>query len=128
MQFITPRKLAIGLGASGGGTAKHWSMTVSAVALAILTPLFLWVVGGAIGGSQAEVVARFSNPFAAAITGLFVVVGFRHWIKGTGVMIDDYLRGSARMWSMVAAQVIGWAIIAAVVVALARMVLIGIVV
>ena len=74
-------------------------------------------MGGAIGGSQAEVVARFSNPFAAAITGLFMVVGFRHWIKGTGVMIDDYLRGSARMWSMVAAQVIGWAIIAAVVVA-----------
>jgi len=128
MRYITPFKAAVGLGASGGGTATHWSLTISAVALAILTPLFLWVVGGAIGSTQAEVVARFSNPFSAGITALFLVVGFRHWIQGTGIMIDDYTRGLARTWSLIAAQVVGWAVIAAAIIALARMVLIGIVV
>ena len=37
MHFFTPRKAAAGLGASGGGTADHWAMTISAVGLAILT-------------------------------------------------------------------------------------------
>ena len=41
MRYLTPRKAAKGLGAAGPGsaTAQHWSVTVSAVALAILTPI-----------------------------------------------------------------------------------------
>ncbi|PZP20589.1 MAG: succinate dehydrogenase, partial [Kocuria rhizophila] len=51
MRFVTPRKAARGLGAAGPGsaTAHHWSMTVSSVALMLLTPAFIFVVATAIG-------------------------------------------------------------------------------
>ena len=38
MRYITPRKAAVGLGASHTGTEHHWWMTVSSAALALLTP------------------------------------------------------------------------------------------
>lgn len=126
MHFFTPRKAAAGLGASGGGTADHWAMTVSSVALAILTPLFLWVVGSAIGYDHVGVVAHFGRPLPALITALFIIVGMIHWIRGTRIMIDDYLRGRARTWVLIASQLFGWLVIALVLVALARMALIGI--
>lgn len=126
MHFITPRKAAMGLGASGTGTASHWSMTVSSVALAILTPLFLWVVGQAIGYDQIGVVAHFGRPLPALITALFLVVGMTHYVRGTRIMIDDYVRGSARTWALIASQLFGWLVIALALVSLARMALIGI--
>ena len=103
-------------------------MTVSAVGLAILTPLLLWVLGGAIGGSQAEVVARLGRPLPAAVLALFAVVGMRHWMRGTAIMVDDYVHGPARAWVLIAVQVFGWAVIALALIALARMALVGIVV
>lgn len=126
MHFFTPRKAAAGLGASGGGTADHWAMTISSVGLAILTPLFLWVVGSAIGHDQVGVVAHFGRPIPALITALFVIVGMIHWIRGTRIMIDDYVRGPARTWVLIATHLFGWLVIALILVALARMALIGI--
>ena len=126
MHFITPRKAAVGLGASGTGTANHWALTVSSVALAILTPLFLWVVGQAIGYDQIGVVAHFGSPLPALITALFVVIGMAHYIRGTRIMIDDYVRGPARTWALIASQLFGWVVIAVTLVSLARMALIGI--
>lgn len=128
MHFFTPRKAALGLGAAGGGTADHWAMTVSAVGLAILTPLFLWVVGSAIGLDQPGVVAHFGRPIPALITGLFLIIGMIHWISGTRIMIDDYVRGRPRTAALIGTQLFGWLVIALVVVALARMALIGIIV
>lgn len=126
MHFFTPRKAATGLGAGGNATAAHWAMTISAVALAILTPLFLWVVGSAIGYDQAGVVAHFGRPFPALITALFLVVGMIHWIRGTRVMIDDYVHGPARPWVLIATHLFGWLVIGVALVALARMALIAI--
>ena len=108
MRYITPLKAAIGLGASGGGTANHWALTVSSVALAILTPLFLWVVGGAIGLPQDQVVAHFGRPFPGIITALFVIVGMIHFIKGSqGGAIADYVHGTAQQLTMVAIAIFG---------------------
>ena len=49
MRYITPRKAAEGLGSAHSGTQDHWFLTVSAWALILLTPLFMLVVGRAIG-------------------------------------------------------------------------------
>ena len=51
MRYITPLKAARGTGAAGPstGTLHHWVLTVTSVALAILTPAFLLVMGNAIG-------------------------------------------------------------------------------
>ncbi|MDO5646729.1 succinate dehydrogenase, hydrophobic membrane anchor protein [Paracoccus sp. (in: a-proteobacteria)] len=124
MRYITPRKAATGLGSARSGTMRHWQLTVSAYALIILTPLFLAVVGGAIGLPREQVAMHFGRPFAGVITGLFIVVGMLHFMQGTRNMIDDYLRGGAHKGAIIASQVLGWGVIAAAIFALAKMALI----
>ncbi|AXC49875.1 succinate dehydrogenase [Paracoccus suum] len=126
--FYTPRKAAEGLGSARSGTAAHWAMTVSAVALAILTPLVIGLTGSAIGLEQPDVIGLIGRPGPAILLGLFIVVGMIHWIRGTRILIDDYMRGLARTWTLIAVQIVGWAVMAAGIYALARMALIGIVV
>lgn len=123
MRYLTPRKAAKGLGAAGpaSGTAQHWSMTVSSVALMILTPAFIFVIANAIGLPHQGIVAYFSRPYPAIVTALFLIVGLRHYISGTQIMIDDYLDHTERKVAVIAAQLFGWAVVAAAIYALARM-------
>jgi succinate dehydrogenase / fumarate reductase membrane anchor subunit len=121
MRYITPLKAAEGLGSAHEGTQHHWAMTVSAIALTVLTPLFMIVIGRAIGLPHPEMVAYFSRPFQAVITALFVIVGMVHFIKGTRVMIDDYWHGGVRKGSLIFSVIFGWAVIALTIFALARM-------
>lgn len=125
MRYITPRKAARGLGAAGPstGTAQHWSMTVSSVALLILTPAFVFVVASAIGLPHHAAVAYFSRPYPAIVTALFLIVGMLHYVGGTRIMIDDYTAHTERRVALIVAQLFGWAVIAAAVYALARMAL-----
>ena len=96
MRYMTDRKRAEGRGAAHAGTEHHWSMQVSAVALAFLVPSWLYVFGHALGGTRAEVLATFARPFPAILTGLLLVVAMRHFAKGATMMLEDYTRGSAR--------------------------------
>lgn len=126
--FFTARKLASGLGPGRTGTAAHWSLTVSSVALALLTPFAVALAARGIGLDQAGVIAFYGRPLPAIIIGLFLVVGMGHWMRGTRIMIDDYLHHGGRRAALIATQLIGWAVMAAGLYALARMALIGIVV
>ena len=119
--FFTARKAASGLGAAHAGTAAHWAMTVSAVALALLTPFAIGYVGAGIGMPHPGVIAWFGRPVPAILMGLFLVVGMIHRMRGTRIMIDDYVRGGARRASLIAVQIIGWGVIAAGLYALVRM-------
>lgn len=121
MRYITPRKAAEGLGSAHSGTHHHWAMTVSAVALLILTPLFMITIARAIGLPRELVLAYFARPFPALITALFVIVGMLHFIKGTRIMIDDYFQAMTRKIAIILSVIFGWAVIAAAVYALARM-------
>ena len=104
MRYITDRKRAEGRGSAHAGTEHHWSMQVSAVALAFLVPVWLYVFGSAIGGSRADVLATFARPFPAILTALVLVVAMRHFAKGAQMMIEDYLRGSSRKAAIIFAQ------------------------
>lgn len=126
MRYITPRKAATGLGSTRSGTADHWAMTVSAWALIILTPLFLIAVGSALGLPREDVAAHFGRPWPGIITALFIIVGMVHFMKGTRVMIDDYLQHAARKAAIIFSVIFGWAVIAAAVFALAKMALVSI--
>lgn len=121
MRYITPRKAAEGLGSARSGTHHHWQMTVSSYALVILTPLFLIAVGQGIGLPRAELMVHFGRPFPGIVTALFIVVGMLHFIKGTRIMLDDYLYGNANKLAIVASNIFGWGVIAAAVFALAKM-------
>ena len=95
MRYLTDRKRAVGRGAAHTGTEHHWSMQVSSVALAFMIPAWLYVFGHALGGTRAEVLGTFSQPFPAILTGLVLVVGMRHFAKGATMMLQDYVHGTA---------------------------------
>lgn len=121
MRYITPRKAALGMGSGRSGTQQHWQITVSSVALLVLTPLFLIAVGGAIGLPRDLVIAHFGRPFPGIITALFITVGMIHFIKGTRIMLDDYLHGTPHRAAIVVSHIFGWGMIATALFALAKM-------
>ncbi len=96
MRYLTPRKRAVGKGASHTGTHHHWSMTMSSVALAFMVPTWMYLFGSALGQPRAEVISAFESPFTAILTALVLVVGMRHFAMGATMMIEDYARGTAR--------------------------------
>ena len=96
MRFLTDRKRAEGRGASHTGTEHHWYMQVSAVGLALIIPIFLFIFGRALGSGHDEVIATFSRPFPAILTGLVLIFGLQHFSKGAQMMIEDYFRKSTK--------------------------------
>lgn len=123
MRYLTDRKRAVGKGASGTGTEHHWYMTVSAVGLAMLLPIWLYVFGSAIGGSHEDVLATFARPVPAVLTGLMLVFGMQHFHRGAEMMITDYAHGSAaKIWIMLT-KVLSYSLIAFGLYALAKMAL-----
>ncbi|SOB94264.1 succinate dehydrogenase, hydrophobic membrane anchor protein [Rhodobacter maris] len=122
MRYLTDRKRAVGKGASGSGTEHFWWMTMSSVALAFLVPVFVFVFGSAIGGTQAEVIAHFSRPFPAILTGLVTLVGMRHFAKGAQVMLEDYTAGTVRKALVITVYSLSYLVTAMVLYALGKMV------
>jgi succinate dehydrogenase / fumarate reductase membrane anchor subunit len=102
MRYLTDRKRAVGRGAAHTGTEHHWSMQMSAVALAVMIPTWMYIFGHALGGSRADVLATFARPFPAILTGLVLVVGMRHFAKGATMALQDYVHGTALKMSIMA--------------------------
>ncbi|WP_146587065.1 succinate dehydrogenase, hydrophobic membrane anchor protein [Puniceibacterium confluentis] len=93
MAFLTDRKRAVGWGSAKSGTQHFWFMTVSAVALLILIPLFIFTFGGILGAPYEEVTAYFARPFPAIVAALTIVVSFKHFNSGFQTLIEDYVHG-----------------------------------
>ncbi|MBA86285.1 succinate dehydrogenase, hydrophobic membrane anchor protein [Thalassobius sp. S69A] len=123
MRYLTARKRAEGKGASHTGTEHHWYMTVSAVGLAFLVPLFVFVFGRALGSSHAEVLETFSRPIPAVIAGLTLFVAMRHFAKGATMMIEDYAQGTARKLAIMFVIGLSYVLIAVGLFALAKIAL-----
>lgn len=99
MRYLTDRKRAEGLGASGSGVHHFWAMKLSSAALLFLVPLFIFTFGPMLGEPHADVVAYFARPFPAIIAALTIVVGFKHFRDGAQVMLEDYVHGTAqKVW------------------------------
>ena len=96
-------------------------MTVNSVGMAILTPAFVFVIINALQLPRAGILMYFSRPYPAIVTGLFVIAGMLHWIAGTRIMIDDYLDHTERKIAIALSHLFGWAVIAAVIYALASL-------
>jgi len=95
MRYLTDRKRAEGKGAAHGGTATHHYLQLSAVGLAFMVPVFVYIFGRTLGQGHEAVIATFSRPFPAMLTGLVIFVGMRHFAKGAQSVIDDYTKGTA---------------------------------
>ena len=125
MRYLTDRKRAVGKGASGRGTEHHWWMSASAVVLAFLVPVWIYIFGTTLGQDQATVISTFSRPLPSILTALVVIVGMRHFARGAEIWIEDYLRGTALKAAKIAAHSLAWVTIGVALYALARMAFIG---
>lgn len=123
MQYLTDRKRAVGLGASHTGTHHHWAMQVSAVALVILVPLFVFTFGHILGHPYAEVRTYYARPFPAIVAGLTIVVGLQHFRAGAAMMIEDYVQGFARKALIIGVACLTYAAMATGLFALVRLAL-----
>jgi succinate dehydrogenase / fumarate reductase membrane anchor subunit len=59
-------------------------------------PTWLYIFGHALGQPRAEVAATFARPFPAILTALVLIIGMRHFARGSTAMIEDYAHGTAR--------------------------------
>jgi succinate dehydrogenase / fumarate reductase, membrane anchor subunit len=125
MRYLTDRKRAMGKGAAHTGTEHHWAMTVSAVGLTVLVPLWVYIFGSALGQPRGVVVATFARPFPAIVTGLILIVGMRHFAMGATTMIEDYSKGATRKWLIIGVNLLSALIAAVGLYALARIALQG---
>lgn len=123
MQFLTPRKRADGLGASGTGTHHHWQMQVTGMALAVLTPLFILTFGRILGAPYEEVVAYFARPFPAVVAALMLVVSLLHFAAGAQMAIEDYSGGMTRKILILVTNFVAYAAAALALFALVRLAL-----
>ena len=123
MSYLTDLKRAVGTGSARQGTIRHWNMTKSSVGLLILTPLFIFTFGPMLGEPHDAVLAYFSRPFPAIVAGLMIVVGFMHFKTGIQMVIEDYMHGAAREYTIIATTCISYAAAAAGLFALARLAL-----
>jgi succinate dehydrogenase / fumarate reductase, membrane anchor subunit len=120
-RFVTARKRAENLGASGGGTDHFWLMIVNSIALVVLAPLFVFTFGSILGRPYEEVLALLSRPFPALVIGLTLLVGLYHFRQGAQVVLEDYAHGLPRKLMVIAMVVATYAVLAVGLFAVARL-------
>ena len=123
MRYLTARKRAEGMGASGTGTEHFWYMKLSGVGLALIVPAFLVAFGRILGGDRAEVLDGLSHPAMAILTGLVLFFGLRHFAAGARTMIEDYSQGVTRRMLIIFVTILSYGTIATGLFALAKIAL-----
>ncbi len=98
MRYLTDRKRATGLGSARSGTGHFWEQRVSAIALVVLTPLFIFPLAYNMGDSYEAVRAAYGNPVNAIVAVAFMITAFLHFFQGIQVVIEDYVHGR---WELV---------------------------
>ncbi len=89
--FVTPAKTTRGLGASKTGTSHHIRQRVSALALIVLVPWFLFSIMSAALGGYADAVAWIGSPLNATLLVLTAGAAFYHMCLGMQAVIEDYI-------------------------------------
>jgi succinate dehydrogenase / fumarate reductase membrane anchor subunit len=100
MKLRHPIAIARGLGSAKDGTGHWWQQRVSAIALALLTPWFVFFAVCHAGGDHASVRTAIAQPLNASLLLAFVLTLFWHARLGLQVVVEDYIHG----WQEVALQ------------------------
>jgi succinate dehydrogenase / fumarate reductase, membrane anchor subunit len=98
----TPLAQARGLGSAKDGVHHWWMQRLTAIALALLSPWFIWLLLSLIGATHAQARASIANPRAALPLLAFVIALFWHAKLGLQVVIEDYVH---TRWKEVSLQV-----------------------
>ena len=100
MKLRHPVAIARGLGSAKDGTGHWWNQRVTAVALALLTPWFVWFAVTHASADHAGVRAAIAQPVNATLLLAFVLALFWHARLGLQVVVEDYVHG----WLEIALQ------------------------
>ncbi len=110
MRYLTDRKRATGLGSAHSGVGHFWEQRISAIALLVLTPLFVFPLAYNMGGSYEEVIAAYSHPVNAIIGVAFMITAFLHFFQGIQVVIEDYVHGRMELVLIISMRLISAAL------------------
>ena len=90
--FRTPLAKARGLGSAKSGVNHFIAQRVSALALVILIPLFVWSIASLPSADYATAYAFVASPYGAILTLLTLTATLYHMRLGLQVVIEDYIR------------------------------------
>lgn len=93
--FRTPLARARGLGAAKSGVGHFIAQRVSAIALLVLIPVFLWSVAVLPSGGYEAARAWVGSPLGALVMLLTLTAAFYHMRLGLQVVIEDYIHKPA---------------------------------
>ena len=97
MSLRNPLSKAKGLGSAKDGTGHWWNQRLTAIALALLTPWFVYFSVGLLGASQDAVRIAVGQPLSATLLAAFVLSLFWHARLGLQVVVEDYVHGAAEV-------------------------------
>lgn len=101
-QLRDPLAQARGLGSAKDGVRHWWLQRLTAIALALLSPWFVWLAVSLIGADRMTVRLTLAQPLTATLMIAFVLALFWHAKLGVQVVIEDYVQPR---WLEVALQV-----------------------
>jgi succinate dehydrogenase / fumarate reductase membrane anchor subunit len=101
MSLRDPLAKARGLGSAKDGLGHWWTQRLTAVALMLLTPWFVYLALGLIGADQFTVRTTIAQPLNATLLLAFVFALFWHAQLGLQVVVEDYIHG----WLELALQI-----------------------
>ncbi|KFN42894.1 succinate dehydrogenase, hydrophobic membrane anchor protein [Arenimonas oryziterrae] len=96
-----PLATARGLGSAKDGVNHWWLQRLTAIALALLTPWFIWFAVAQVGADQYQVRNAIAAPVTAALLLSYVIALMWHARLGLQVVVEDYIHG----WLEVALQI-----------------------
>ncbi len=98
-----PIQVARNWGSAKDGTHHFWIQRLTAVALMLLSPWFVWFALGMIGAEYASVRLSLAQPLTATLMVAFVIALFWHVKLGLQVVIEDYVHVE---WQALTLQII----------------------
>ena len=96
----TPLGRVRGFGAARSGTEHFWVQTLTSVALVPLTIAVVLILVSLLGRNHAAVVQILGSPIIAIVMLLFIFSTVYHMKLGMQVIIEDYVHGEARKYTL----------------------------
>lgn len=97
-----PLATARGLGSAKDGVNHWWMQRVTAIALLLLSPWFIYFAVSLIGVDQLSVRAAIAKPLNATLLVSFMIAMLWHARLGLQVVVEDYVHG----WQEITLQLI----------------------
>lgn len=104
MSLRDPLATARGLGSARNGTGHWWLQRLTAGALLLLTPWFVWLLLGLVDADHYGTRMTLAQPLNATLLLAYVLALFWHAQLGLQMVIEDYMHGGLEIALQVAVK------------------------